>query len=249
MEPTDNKTLEMLFMLVDNYTLFRMSAIICAISTLSKNRFEDEVQAKIGSSGRYPYYNGSDIDIKEQDYNVIMNEICNQANLEGGVDGYFRYFDIYEPTEEQLRILSGMFTYVRCGFMRMYPNCGYPARISWYWYVNVDDLNLRTKLGRAEKLRREEKSKNEAIELLFKIRGLVRTDFLQQLIKQDMQQKAERDDLIPVGKKNAINVTASEYDAIMKKLELGGFWIEDKMTMLRIWKTPGGVRHHEVIKN
>ena len=249
MEPDNSKTLEMLFMLVDNYTLYRMSAIISAIATLSKNRFADEVQAKICTPGKDSYYNGSDMDLKELDFNVIMNEICNRANLQDETDGYLRFFDIYEPTEEQLRILSGLFTYVKCGFMRMFANTMYPARITWNWYVKVDDLNLRTKLGRAEKARREEKSKEEAIALLFKIRGLVRTDFLEKAIKQDMEQKAERDALIPVGKKNAVEMSGYEYDIIMKKLELGGFWAQDMSSMLRVWKTPSGVRHREPIKN
>jgi len=40
-----------------------------------------------------------------------------------------------------------------------------------------------------------------------------------------------------------------EYDVIMKKLELGCFWAEDMSSMLRVWKTPSGVRHREPIKN
>lgn len=242
------KILEKLFMLVDNHTIYRTSAIITAISTLTKNRFEDVVRARSHLPGQSHFYDGEDIFTKGLDVNIIMRHICQEAMSETEVDGYQRSFNIYEPIDQQLHILSSLFTYAKCYFSRLSSNISYPARIGWSWIIKVDDLNLRTKAGREEKEKRELKTFEEATIILSEIKRLIQSDYMNLLVAQDRVQRSELDALIPVGKKNAIEVSPDEYDSILKRLEFGEFYMQDKTVKLKIWKTPSGVRHHERVE-
>jgi len=244
-----SKTLEKLFILVDNHTIYRMSAIVVAICTLTKNRFEDAVRARCHLPGQSHFYDGDDIFTKGLDFNIIMRHICQEANMEPEIDGYLRSFNIYEPIDQQLYILSSLFTYAKCYFSRMSANIGYPARIGWSWIIKIDDLNLRTKAGREEKRKRELKTLEEAILIMSHIKTLVQSDYMNIVVAQDRVQRDELDALIPVGKKNAIEVGPDEYDAILKRLEFGEFYMRDKTAKLKIWKTPSGIRHWTLIEN
>jgi hypothetical protein len=244
-----SKTLEKLFILVDNHTLYRMSGIVIAVDTLVNKRFKEDVRARPHLPGTSHYYDGTDVLLTSLDYNIIMKRICEAANVDPGIDAYLRSFNIYDPTEEQQRILSSLFTYAKCFFSRMSANTGYPARILWEWIIKTDDLNLRTKAGREEHQRRKLKSFEEATILLGEIRKLVQSDYMNLIVTQDKTQRDELDAIIPVGKKNAIEVGPDEYSAILKRLELGYFYMQDKSAKLKIWKTPSGVRHCERVES
>jgi hypothetical protein len=243
------KTLEKLFILVDNHTIYRMSAIILAVDTLVKKRFKEDVRARPHSVGESRYYNGADEFLMSLDFNVIMKHICESSMTEPYIDGYLRSFNIYDPTRQQEYMLSSLFTYATCSFNRASANTGYPARIIWEWIIKTDDLNLRTKAGREEHEKRKLKSFEEANILLGEIRKLIQSEYMDLVVGQDRYQTAELDALIPVGKKNAIEVSPDEYDAILKRLEFGSFYMQDKTAKLKIWKTPSGVRHYELIEN
>lgn len=242
------KTLEKLFILVDNHTIYRTSAIVVAIDTLVKKRFKEDVRARHHEAGECHYYNGADTFLTGLDFNVIMKCICEASMSEPGIDGYLRSFNIYDPTRQQQYILSSLFSYASCSFNRMSANTGYPARIVWEWIIKTDDLNLRTKAGREEHERRKLKSFEEATMILDHTRKLIQSEYMDLLVAQDRYQRNELDALIPVGKKNAIEVSPDEYDAILKRLEFGEFYMQDKTAKLKIWKTPSGVRHWELVE-
>jgi len=243
------KTLEKLFMLVDNHTIYRMLGLVIAVDTLVKKRFKEDIRARPHQPGESYYYDGKDEVLMSLDFNVIIKHICEVANLNPGIDGYMKSFNIYDPTGEQQRILSSLFTHAKCFFNRMSANTGYPARIVWEWIIKTDDLNLRTKAGREEHERRKLKSFEEANVILDHIRKLIQTEYMNLIIAQDRLQRDELDALIPVGKKNAIEIGPDEYDAILKRLEVGSFYMQDKAAKLKIWKTPSGVRHYERVEN
>jgi len=224
-----------------------MSAIIQAVYGLANGAFRGECRITSDSSPAYIPYNDESPGISDIIKNVLdeLQESCDYDI------NNWKYYKIFMPTEEQQSIFAGFFKSGRCYFSRSSPCTCYPRRFIWEWIVKVDDLNLRTKLGREERDMRTKLIQEEAKILLNKIRNLFTPEFTSLIIAQEREQRVEYDKLIPTGKKNAIEISIEEYNQILKKMDRvtysPGHFTSD-VIKLRVWKTPSDVQHWDVIK-
>ena len=159
----------------------------------------------------------------------------------------WKTYKIFMPTEDQRRLLDGLFTSGSCHFYEAWPCTSSPRRLVWEWLVKVSDLNLRTKAGREEKVRRTAHLQEGGKALLNQIKATFTADFADLVINQEKQQRFEYDRLIPTGKKNARTISSDEYGSILRRMDRGGFYRQEP-AMLKVWKTPSDVQHHVVIE-
>lgn len=234
--------LEKLLILSDNYTMYKMCAIINAVDYLARGRFVDAAMMARDSPANVWYCNDKPgiSDIVRPILDAFSEPSDNPVNEA-------KFFKIFMPTEEQRRLLDDLFTCGSCHFYEAWPCNGRPRRLIWEWLVKVSDLNLRTKAGREEKERRTTHLQEEGKALLNRIKAVFTADFADLVINQEKQQRSEYDRLIPTGKKNARTISSDEYGFILRRMDRGRFFIENP-AMLKVWKTPSDVQHHEVVK-
>jgi len=235
--------LEKLLVMSDNYTLYKLCAIINAVYDLSKGTFlgEERMATDRPAEVFYSNYNPGITDIVRG----VLDAFPEQSEHPTSEETVFK---IFLPTEEQRRQLDALFTSGTCYFYIAWPSTSSPRRLIWEWKARVSDLNLRTKAGREEKVRRTAALQEEGKVIFNRIRNIFTRDFADLVIAQEKQQRFEYDRLIPTGKKNARTISSDEYSILMRRMDQGGFYI-DEPTMLKIWKTPSGIHHHIVIQD
>ena len=234
--------LEKLLILSDNYTLYKMCAIINAVDYLARGRFVGEAMMARDSPAEV-YYNVTNPSTVGEIVGPILDILNPCEEDESGLKTY----KIFMPTEEQRRLLDGLFTSGSCHLYEAWPCTSGPRRLIWEWVVKVSDLNLRTKAGREEKVRRTAHLQEEGKALLNQIKAVFTADFADLVINQEKQQRSEYDRLIPTGKKNARTISSDEYGSILRRMDRGGFYSHEP-AMLKVWKTPSDVQHHEVLQ-
>ena len=221
------ESLERLFILVDNYTVYKMSAIITAIFDLSEGHYRGDVYVKTGKPG---IMYGPSISEYIGDFIEAFREPENTSSS----------YKVFDPTDQQIKLLNTFFTTGSCIFYR---GCvGMSVHLIWKWHVNTDDLNLRTKDGRDERDSRSNRMKEEAIALLKKIKDLMTPEFIARIIDQERKQRLEYDVLIPTGKKYAREIRSEDCDILLRRFDRGSIHFP-KDDILRIWKTPSDVLH------
>jgi hypothetical protein len=224
-----------------------MSAIIQAVYDLAKGQFRNECRVTSDSSPAYIPYNDETPGISD----IIKNLLDELQELYDYDINNWKYYKIFEPTEEQCKIFNNYFKSGRCYFSTTSPSTCNPRRLVWNWSVKLDDLNLRTKIGREERDMRTKHIQEEAKILLNRIRNLFTPEFTSLIIAQEKHQRLEYDRLIPTGKKNAIEISIEEYNQILKKMDrvrysIGHFTSD--VIKLKVWKTLSDVQHYELIK-
>lgn len=228
--------LEKLLLMSDNYTLYKLCAIINAVYHLSNGTFVGEERMATDSPAEvfYSNYNPGITDIVR----AALDAFPEQSEYSTTEETVFK---IFLPTEEQRRQLDTLFTSGTCYFYMAWPSTTNPRRLVWEWKAKVSDLNLRTKAGREEKVRRMAALQEEGKMLLNRIRNTFTADFADLVIAQEKQQRFDYDRAIPTGKTNARMISSDEYDRLLRQMDRGGFYIEEP-AMLKIWKTPSDVQ-------
>jgi len=222
-----------LFILVDNYTLYKMSAIITSINDLSKGIFSGSIRVKTNRPGTVEYtptYPGISEYIREL---LDIFETFEEPNI----------YHVYDPTSQQISLLNTFFTVGHCCMWRT-SGTMQPTRLVWEWIVKTDDLNLRTKAGRTERDARRARMIVESLSLLGNIKALMTPEFIEQVSKQEQKERLEYDVLIPTGKKHARELMSNELDALLKKMDRGGYYTSTPVKVC-FWKTPSDVLHIE----
>jgi hypothetical protein len=205
-----------------------MSAIITSIDDLSKGIFGGGIRVKTNRPGTVEYtptYPGISDYIREL---LDIFETPEEPNT----------YRVYDPTRQQISLLNTFFTVGHCGMWRQ------PTRLVWEWIVKTDDLNLRTKAGRDERDARRARMIAESLSLLGKIKALMTPEFIEQVSKQEQKERLEYDVLIPTGKKHARELMSNELDALLKKMDRGGYYTSTPVKVC-FWKTPSDVLHIE----
>jgi len=221
-----------------------MSAIIHAVNDLANGKFRGEERIKSDLSPAGISYNEQTPGISD-----IIKDILDEFQEPYDTNTNWKEYKIFSPTKEQHDIFNGFFKSGSCYFSTTSPNTCYPRRLVWDWSVKLDDLNLRTKIGREERDMRTKHIQEEAKLLLNRIRNIFTPEFTSLIIAQEREQRLEYDRLIPIGKKNAREVTQQEYNRILKKMDRYQWnnWFSSDINMIRIWKTPSDVQHYEVV--
>ena len=230
--------LEHLFILVDNYTVYKMSAIIEALRDLSEGRYQGSVYVQTGKPGTIEYSNEHP---RTSEYIRDFIEAFREPEDTSST------YKVFDPTDQQVKLLNTFFTTGFCSFHRGGVGGSMAVHLIWKWHVNKDDLNLRTKAGRADRDSRVNTMKDEARALLKKIRDLMTPEFNTTIIEQERKQRLEYDVLIPTGKRYAREIISEECDRLLRRFDRGSVYT--KNTMMRIWKTPSDVLHVERIDN
>ena len=219
-----------------------MSAVIHAVNYLANGEFRGEERIKSDVSPAEILYNDQNPGISN-----IIKGILDEFQEFYDTNTSWKYYKVFMPTEEQCNILASYFKSGRCYFNTASSSTCYPRRFVWEWIVKVDDLNLRTKLGREERDRRTKHIQEEAKILLNRMRNLFTPEFTSLIIAQEREQRLEYDRLIPIGKKNAREVSKEEYNKILKKMDRYQNWFSSDIDNVRIWKTPSDVHHYEAV--
>jgi hypothetical protein len=239
---TPSVEIDKLLVSSENYTLYKMCAIINAVYDISKGKFVGAHQMATDSPAQVWYCDGKPgiSDLVKPLLDAFPEPSDDPVNEP-------KIFKIFMPTDEQRRELDTLFTSGSCHFYVAWPSTGWPRRLIWEWNVKVNDLNLRTKAGREEKVQRTAHLQEEGKALFSQIQAAFTTEFIELVIAQEKQQRFEYDRLIPTGKKNARTISSDEYGILMRRMDRGGFYSHEP-TMLKIWKTPSGIHHHIVIQ-
>ena len=228
--------LERLFILVDNYTLYKMSAIITAVRTISKGYYRGDVYVQTNKPGTIEY---------TEEHPGISEYIKDFIDAFKEPESRSTY-ELFDPTDQQVALLNTFFTTGSCSFHRGGVGGSMSIHLIWTWTIKTLDLNLRTKAGRAERDARAKTMIEEAKALLKKIQDLMTPEFIATVIEQEKAQRLEYDVLIPTGKKYAREITSEECNCLLRRFDKGSCYIRN--AMMRIWKTPSGVLHVEPVQ-
>ena len=226
----------------ENYTLYKMCAIINAVYDISKGKFIGEHQMATDSPAQVWY-----CDTKPGISDLIGPFLDAFPEPSDDPVNEPKIFKIFMPTDEQRRQLDTLFISGSCHFYVAWPSTNRPRRLIWEWNVKVSDLNLRTKAGREEKVQRTARLQEEGKAVFSQIQAVFTEDFVNLVIAQEKQQRFDYDRAIPTGKKNARTISSDEYGTLMRRMDRGGFYRHDP-AMLKIWKTPSDIHHHIVIE-
>lgn len=227
--------LEQLFILVDNYTVYKMSAIITAVRDISKGYYRRNVYVQTNKPGTIEY---------SQEHPGISEYIKDFIDAFKEPESRSTY-QLFDPTDQQVALLNTFFTTGSCSFHR--GGVGMSVHLIWTWTIKTVDLNLRTKAGRAERDARAKTMIEEATALLKKIQDLMTPEFIATVIEQEKAQRLEYDVLIPTGKKHAREIASEECDRLLRRFDKGSCYRSGPM--MRIWKTPSGVLHVEPVES
>lgn len=222
------EVLERLFILVDNYTVYKMSAIIRAVFDLSEGCYDSNVYVQTNKPG---IMYGPSISEYIGEFIEVFREPENTSSA----------YKVFDPTDQQIKLLNTFFTTGFCSFHRGCVGGSMAVHLIWRWHVNKDDLNLRTVAGRAERDARSNTMKEEAIVLLKKIKDFM-PEISKTIIEQEKAQRLEYDVLIPTGKKYAREIRSEECGRLLRRFDRGSIYFP-KDDILRIWKTPSDVLH------